>query len=130
MKCKKTFEVIALGGALVVSLGGDVLPANVHAATGTACSLTTNGAGVSIAADVQSSFVKVAFTPKCSPNTVVTFNDAGTSFSAKGGSKKGNIFYGATSEGGGGATQCGSTTVADPSVSAATAPANGTNGCS
>ena len=129
MKHKKTFEAIALGGVLVVSLGGAVLSIDAQAATGTTCSLSTNGSGTSITAN-SASFVKVQFTPKCSPNTVVTYNDAGDSFSAKGGSKKGSIYYGATSEGGGGATQCGSSTYTDASVPASTAPANGTSGCS
>lgn len=130
MTQKKSIEAVALGSALIVTIGSTVLPMDADAATGTACSLSTTGIGSTISGDA-SSFLKVSFTARCSPNTVVTYNDSGTASAVKGGSKKGNIFYGSTSEGGGGAVWCNSpSTYTDASSPANTAPANGTDGCS
>lgn len=125
MDSKKKIEAVMLGGALIVTLGGAVLPIDASAAT--ACSLSTTGAGTTVTGDVAS-FVKVGFSPKCSPNTVVMFAQDAQAFAAQGGSKKGNFVYGATSEGGGGAKQCATTTVADPSAAVIT-PTTASAGC-
>jgi hypothetical protein len=125
MDSKKKVEAVLLGGALIVTLGGAVLPMDASAAT--ACSLSTTGSGTTITGDVAS-FVKVGFSPKCSPNTVVRYLQDAQAFAAQAGSKKGNFRYGATSEGGGGAKQCATTTEADPSASVAD-PAAATVGC-
>lgn len=125
MDSKKKIEAVLLGGALVVTLGGAVLPMDANAQT--ACSLSTTGAGTTISGDVAS-FIKVGFNPKCSPNTIVMFAQDAQAFAAQGGSKKGNFVYGATSEGGGGAKQCSTTPVTD-AAAAVTAPAAATAGC-
>ena len=100
MNSKKTVEALMLGGALVVSLGGLMSPMVANAAT--ICNLSTDGNGSVVTGDT-SSFVKVDFKAKCSPNTVVKFSQSSQAFAAQGGSKKGNTVYGSSSEGGGGA---------------------------
>lgn len=107
MKHKNTIEAVALGSALVVTIGSTALPFDAVAANGTACSLSTTGIGSTISGG-SDSFLKVAFTARCSPNTVVNYNDNGTAVGVRGASSKGNILYGATSEGGGGAVWCSS----------------------
>jgi len=113
MKHAKTIEAIALGSALVVSISSTFLPLDAVAGTTEACNNSTNGKGSSIVG-ASDSFVKTAFIPRCSPNTVVKTNDAGTAFAAQGGSLKGNTIYGSTTEGGGGAVWCGSSTLSAP----------------
>lgn len=105
MKHKKAIEVVVMGSALVVSVGSTVLPMVANAAD--ACSYSTTGTGATISGGATN-FVKVDFAAKCSPNTMVKYADGGSAFALQGGSKKGNIVYGATSEGGGGVVWCGS----------------------
>lgn len=129
MKHNKTIEAIALGSALVVSIGSAMLPMDAVAGTGTACNNSTDGKGSTISGQ-SDSFAKTSFLPRCSPNTVVKFNDNGSAFAAAGGSLKGNIIYGSTSEGGGGAVWCGSSTIS-PYVKAADVKdvSDATDGC-
>ncbi|MER2540188.1 MAG: hypothetical protein ABTQ26_13190 [Azonexus sp.] len=126
MNSKKKVEAVLLGGALIVTLGGALLPTDASAAD--ICSLSTSGIGETITGSVES-FVKVTFTAKCSPNTVVKFSQTTQAFAAQGGSKKGNFRYGSSSEGGGGAKQCATTTEADPSASVKDPAASATDGC-
>ena len=107
MTQKKTIEAVALGSALVVTIGSTVLPVDALAASGTACSQSVTGVGSTISGG-SDSFLKVAFTARCSPNTVVNYNDINTAALVRGASAKGNILYGSTSEGGGGAQWCSS----------------------
>ncbi|TXI76017.1 MAG: hypothetical protein E6Q43_02625 [Dokdonella sp.] len=111
MKHAKTIEAIALGSALVVSISSTFLPLDVAAAT--ACDNSTDGKGSTISG-ASDRFVKTNFIPRCSPNTVVKYLDAATAFAAQGGSLKGNTVYGSTTEGGGGAVWCGSSTLSTP----------------
>lgn len=130
MKHRKTIEAIALGGALVVTVGSAFLPMDAVAATGTACNNSTTGSGSAISGD-SASFAKTNFTPKCSPNTVVKYNDAGNAFAVQGASLKGNVVYGSSSEGGGGAVWCGSSTLTSISPSSVSSPSgSATDGCS
>ena len=100
MNSKKTVEALMLGGALVVSLGGLMSPMVANAAT--ICNLSTDGNG-SVGTGDTSSFVKVDFKAKCSPNT--------------------------SSEGGGGARNCGGPTNSDASAVVADPAAAATDGC-
>ena len=125
MNGKKTVEAIVLGSALVVSMGSLMSP--VQAATGNACSLGV--AAASVPGATAGSFVKNSFVPKCSSNVNVTFNDDGTNFAVHAGSKKGSFMYGGSTDGGK-VDQCSTTTLADPSSPAGTAPTSATNGCS
>ena len=127
MNSKKSVEAILLGGALVVTIGGTMMPLDASAQV--ICSLSTNGIGSTVTGNTAS-FVKSSFSAKCSPNTVVSFTQSETAAAAKGGSQKGSYVFGATSEGGGGAVACGGTTVSAPHTAAGTAPANATDGCS
>lgn len=129
MKHAKTIEAIALGSALVVSISSAFVPSAVFGATATVCNNSTTGIGDSYAVDATS-FAKTAFNPRCSPNTIVRVNDGGASFAAKGGSLKGNTIYGSTSEGGGGAVWCGSSTLPSITGASVVVPANSTDGCS
>ena len=111
MKHAKTIEAIALGSALVVSVSSTFLP--LDAAAATACDNSKDGKGSTITG-TATSFVKTNFIHRCSPNTNVKYLDAGTAFAAQGGSLKGNTIYGSTTEGGGGAVWCGSSTLSSP----------------
>lgn len=126
MNSKKTIEALMLGGALVVSVGGMLTPMVAEAAT--ICNLSTTGIGSVVTGDT-SSFVKIDFAAKCSPNTVVKFSQSNQAFAAQGGSKKGNTVYGSSSEGGGGARFCGSPTHSDASAAVADPSAAATDGC-
>lgn len=127
MNSKKKVEAVLLGGALIVTLGGALLSSGAYAA-GEVCSLSTTGIGETVTGDVTS-FVKVSFAAKCSPNTVVRFVQTSQAFAAQGGSKKGNFRYGSSSEGGGGAKQCATTTEADPTANVIVPNASATDGC-
>lgn len=127
MDRKKTVEVVLLGGALVVAVGGAVLPMQANAAA--VCSLSTTGIGSTITGNTAS-FVKVDFAAKCSPNTVVNAVQSNQAFAAMGGSLKGNMTYGSSSEGGGGAKNCNSTTYSDAASGHVSDPsASATDGC-
>lgn len=129
MKHKKAIEVVVMGSALAVTVGSAVLPMAAHAAVVTACSYSSTGQGATITGG-PSEFVKVEFRAKCSPNTLVEANDVGNAFMIKGGSKKGNVVYGATSEGGGGVQWCNSpSTYADAAAQVGAAPTNSLNPC-
>lgn len=127
MKHKKAIEVVVMGSALAVSVGSAVLPMTAHAVA--ACNFSTDGQGATISGGA-SSFVKVEFRAKCSPNTLVRTNDIGNAFILKGGSRKGNVVYGATSEGGGGVVWCNSpTTYSDASAQVTADPTDASNPC-
>ena len=119
MECKKTFEAVMLGSALVVSLGGLlVVPMTANAVV--ACNDSTTGAGSTVAGAVAS-FIKIGFSPRCSPNTYVDYVQDSQAVAVRGANKKGTIVFGATSEGAG-AQSCASGSAASP-------PTNATASC-
>lgn len=126
MDSKKSLEAVLLGGALIVTLGSAVVPLQANAAT--ICNLDTDGTGSAVTGN-ESSFVKVDFTAKCSPNTVVKYSQSNSAFAAQGGSKKGNTLYGSSSEGGGGARACNTSSYTDAAGAVADPASDALDGC-
>ena len=114
---RKISQALMLGGSLVLSLAAT----QAVAATGTACSA---GVGTQLTGNT-SNFVKVTFTPKCSANTAVNYNDSGDAFAVQGASTGGKITYGASTNGGA-PTACSTATSGTPNVGASP---NITTGC-
>lgn len=108
MDKKQVLHAAILGGALVVSLSASAV---------TICSgAAGNGSTVT-----SGTFVKAAFTPKCSANTLVDGMD-GTDYGVKGLSSKGKSIYG-------GSTQGGGVSLCTTFTGAASAPTATTAGC-
>lgn len=106
MDSKKIIEAAVLGGVLVVS-------ANAFAQTA-AC---TSGTAAASVAGGSTSFVKSAFTPKCSANVYVSILDSTASFSVKSNSIKGKSDFGGSTDSGGIAVCSTWTTHAVPTAS-------------
>lgn len=74
---------------------------SVAFATGTAvCAAPTSSTSGS-AITASANFVKVTFTPKCSTNVHLAYEQNNIAFAAAGGSSKGKTFFGGHSGGGG-----------------------------
>jgi hypothetical protein len=68
--------------------------------TAVCASLTSAAPGTAITGD-GAKFVKVTFTPKCSANTHVAYEQDAVNFAAAGGSSKGKTVFGGSTGGGG-----------------------------
>lgn len=91
MESKKIIEALMVGGVLVIS------GAN-HLAFAANTQVCNEGTASSVA---SGSFIKQAFTPKCSANVTVNINDVDATVAAVAGmSKKGAHMYGGSTEGG------------------------------
>lgn len=76
------------------------LSSSMAFAAGTAACANAAGSGTAIAGDATK-FVQVDFTPKCSANTYVAFEQNNVAFAAAGGSGKGKTVFGGHTGGGG-----------------------------
>ena len=95
---------IILASVLAASAATAVSSANAAAVSGAACpALAVAGSGTAVAtnAATDANFVKTGFTPKCSANTHVTYEDGGSFFRVGSGSTKGKTKFGGSSAGGG-----------------------------
>lgn len=83
----------------ILIVAGFCLTSSMAFAAGTtAC----KGTGEAVKIDgVASNFVRVGFSPKCSANTWVAYEQNAVAFAAAGGSAKGKQVFGGTSGGGG-----------------------------
>lgn len=89
---KKSIVSLILGAATTVLVTNSALAA-------TACS---GGSGTAVAAETDGTkFVRVAFTPKCSANTLVNYTDQVTNFAVAAGSSKGKTTFIGSTVGGG-----------------------------
>lgn len=83
----------------ILIIAGLCLTSSMAFAAGTA---VCDGAGGGTAiAGTTTSFIRTGFTPKCSANTHVAYEQNAIAVAAAGGSKKGKSVFGGTSGGGG-----------------------------
>jgi len=113
----KQSKILVMGG--VLALGA----ANANAAATAACAL---GVPATVAGN-PTSFIRDGFTPRCSANVTVYFDQNASRVDVHGGSAKGMHTFGGTSEGGG-VVQCETSSMATPATSAQTVTV-GNGGC-
>lgn len=116
----KQSKIIVMGGVIALGLSGNAMGAvGCNGTAGNGTSVTGN----------PTSFIRDGFTPKCSANVTVNYDQNALMVAVRGGSSKGMHTFGGTSEGGG-IVQCETTSLATP-ASTATVTVGGTvPGCS
>lgn len=108
---------VILATVLAASAVSMTTNANAAVVTGTICNAANaagSGTGVATGSATDNNFVKTAFTPKCSANTIVVGEDGGTYFRTGSASSKGKNRFAGSSAGGGVAASgsCGGTACA------------------
>ncbi|MBK7899130.1 MAG: hypothetical protein KA603_14220 [Azonexus sp.] len=117
-------EILALGFGLVTVLAAST---GANAATnGAVCAGGAAGNGTAVTSDA-STFVKVGFTPKCSANVHMAFDQDGVALGVSSGSAKGKFTFSGNTNGGAvkaGAQCSAGCTTSDVSTTTATAALN------
>lgn len=103
----KQSKIFVMGGVLAMGVAS-----NAHAVV--ACSVA--GGAQSVTGN-PTSFIRDGFTPRCSANVVVNFEQDANRVDVRGASAKGMHTFGGSSEGGG-VVQCESPSVSAPDTSA------------
>ena len=115
MEKKQLVQALALGTVLVVNLSATAYAQTAACNNGTATSIASSATG----------FVKNDFTPKCSANVYVNYNQTNTDFFVKGASSKGMHTYGGSTMGGG-VGVCENSSVTNPHSSVTPGTTSGT----